>query len=105
MAVTRDVILDLLPLYFSDEASPDSQALVKEHLESDPELARLATQWKERIPEGPPAPVNPDAQAMAFQEARRQIANRVITVAAAIAFGTLAVAGAALIGAMFLLSH
>jgi hypothetical protein len=50
-------------------------------------------------------PVNPDAQAMAFQEARRQIANRVITVAAAIAFGTLAVAGAALMGAMFLLSH
>jgi len=105
MAVTRDVILDLLPLYFSDEASPDSEALVKEHLERDPELARLATQWKERIPEAPPAPVNPDAQAMAFQEARRQIANRVITVAAAIAFGTLAVAGAALIGAMFLLSH
>ena len=105
MAVTRDVILDLLPLYFSDEASPDSQALVKEHLESDPELARLATQWKERIPQAPPVPVNPDAQAMAFQEARRQIANRVITVAAAIAFGTLVVAGAALIGAMFLLTN
>jgi anti-sigma factor RsiW len=105
MAVTRDVILDLLPLYFSDEASPDSQALVKEHLESDPELARLATQWKERIPEAPPAAVNPDAQVMAYQEAKRQIANRVITLAAAIAFGILVVGGAALMGAMFLLSR
>lgn len=105
MAVTRNVILDLLPLYFSDEASPDSQALVKEHLESDPELARLATQWKDRMPEVPPVPVNPDAQARAFQEARRQIANRVITVAAAIAFGTLTVAGVALMGAMFFLAR
>jgi anti-sigma factor RsiW len=104
MAVTRDVIVDLLPLYFSDEASPDSQALVKEHLESDPELARLATQWKERMPEAPPAPVNPDAQAMAYLEAKRQIANRVIIIAAAIAFATLAIAGTALVGAMFLLS-
>ena len=104
MAVTRDVIVDLLPLYFSDEASPDSQALVKEHLDSDPELARLATQWKERMPEAPPVPVNPDAQAMAYLEAKRQIANRVIMIAAAIAFGMLVVVGAALTGAMFLLS-
>jgi len=105
MAVTRDVILDLLPLYLSDEASPDFQALVKEHLESDPELNRLATQWKERLPEPPPAPVNPDAQAIAYQEAKRQITNRVITLAAAIAFGTLVVAAVGLIGAMFLLAR
>jgi len=104
MAVTRNVILDILPLYLSDEASPDSVALVEEHLANDPDLAKLATQWKDRLPESPPVPVNPDAQAMAYQEAKRQIANRVITLAAAIAFGTLVVAGAALIGAMFLLS-
>ena len=46
MAVTREVILDLLPLYLSDEASADSRTLVKEHLEIDPELERLATEWK-----------------------------------------------------------
>ncbi len=102
MAVTRDVILDLLPLYFSDEASPDSQALVEGHLASDPDLAKLATQWKDRLPEPPPAPVNPDAQVTAYQEAKRQIANRVITIAAAIAFATLVVGGAALMGAMLL---
>ncbi len=102
MAVTRDVILDLLPLYLSDEASPDSQALVKEHLDRDPELARMATQWKNRIPEPPPAPVNPNAQVTAYQEAKRQIANRVITLATVIAIGTLAVGGAALAGAMLL---
>ena len=103
MAVTRDVIMDLLPLYLSDEASADSRTLVKEHLDNDPELARVATQWKDRLPEPPPAAVNPDAQVMAYQEAKRQIANRVITLAAAIAFGILAIGGAALIGAMLLI--
>ena len=105
MAVTRDVILDLLPLYLSDEASDDSRALVKEHLESDPELARLATQWKDRLLEPPPAPVNPDAQTIAYQEAKRQIANRVITLAIVIAVGTMVIGGAALAGAMFLLAR
>jgi anti-sigma factor RsiW len=97
--------MDLLPLYLSDEASTDSRALVKEHLENDPELARLATQWKDRLPEPPPAPVNPDAQAIAYQEAKRQIANRVITLAIVIAVGTIVVGGAALVGAMFMLAR
>jgi anti-sigma factor RsiW len=103
MAVTRDVILDLLPLYLSDEASPDSQALVKEHLDGDPELAKLATRWLERLPEAPPAPVNPDAQTIAYQEAKKQITNRVITLAAFIAISFFVIAGGALMGAMFLL--
>jgi anti-sigma factor RsiW len=104
MTVTRDVILDLLPLYLSDEASPDTQALVREHLDRDPDLARLASQWNDRLPAPPPAPVNQDAQARAFSEAKRQIANRVITVAAIVAVMTLAIAATALIGAMFFLS-
>ena len=105
MAVTREVIMDLLPLYLSEEASTDSRALVKEHLENDAELARMATQWKDRLPEPPPVPVNPEAQVTAYQEAKRQIANRVITLAAAIAFGILLVGGTALIGAMLLISR
>ena len=105
MAVTRDVILDLLPLYLSNEASADSKALVKDHLDTDQELARLAAQWQERLSEPPPAPVNPNAQAIAYQEAKRQIANRVITLAIVIAVGTMVIGGAALTGAMFLLAR
>ena len=103
MTVSREVILDLLPLYLSDEASPDTRALVKEHLDHDPDLAQLANQWQERLPASPPALVNPDAQALAYNEAKRQIANRVITVAAIVAIGTLALAAAAMLGAMFLI--
>jgi hypothetical protein len=97
--------LDLLPLYLSNEASADSKALVKEHLDNDPELERLATQWNERLPQPPPAAVSPDAQAIAYQEAKRQIANRVITLAIVIAVGTMVIGGAALAAAMFLLAR
>src|SRR5262245_14898219 len=40
MNVTREVILDLLPLYLAGEGSPDTRALVADYLERDPELAR-----------------------------------------------------------------
>jgi len=103
MTVSREVILDLLPLYLSDEASQDTRALVEEHLDHDPDLAQLTKQWNERLPAPPPTPVNPDAQALAYQEAKRQIANRVITVAAVVAIGTLVLAAAAMLGAMFLI--
>jgi hypothetical protein len=42
MDVTRNVIMDLLPLYLAEEASADTRALVQKHLENDPELARAA---------------------------------------------------------------
>ena len=102
MEPTRHVIKDLLPLYLAGEASADSRALVEEHLARDPELAELARQWRNQLPGPPPPPVSLDAQALAFQQARRQIANRVITLAAVISGGVLAVAGVALVGAMLL---
>jgi hypothetical protein len=105
MEPTRNVILDLLPLYLANEASEDTQTLVKEHLDRNPDLALLARQWNDRLPEAPPAPVNPDAQAVAFTEAKRQIANRVITLAAVLTVGFLGVAGTALIGAMYFLAR
>jgi hypothetical protein len=42
--VTRDVILDLLPLYLADEASEDTRQLVEAFLATDTKLARLAGQ-------------------------------------------------------------
>ena len=42
--VTRNVILDLLPLYLADEVSADTATLVKNYLETDPELAKMAKQ-------------------------------------------------------------
>ena len=39
MNVTREVILDLIPLYLAGDASPATRALIDEYLRQDPELA------------------------------------------------------------------
>lgn len=39
IAVSRDIIIDLLPLYFADEASPASRALVEDYLAAHPDFA------------------------------------------------------------------
>jgi anti-sigma factor RsiW len=40
MNVTREVIVDLLPVYLSGEASPATRALVEEYVKQDAELAQ-----------------------------------------------------------------
>ena len=42
MKITRDVIIDLLPLYFSGEASTDTKELVKAYFDQNPEFAEEA---------------------------------------------------------------
>lgn len=42
MNVTRDVMNDLLPVYFSGEASEDTRALVEEYFRENPEFERMA---------------------------------------------------------------
>jgi len=46
MEITRDVILDMMPLYLADEVSADTRTLIEKYLETDPELAKRAKQQK-----------------------------------------------------------
>ena len=101
MEVTRSVILDLLPLYLANEASADTRALVNEYLAHDSDLAQLARQWQERLPGPPPAPLRRDTQALAYLEAKRQIAIRTIGLAAAISAVIIAVAATVTLLAYF----
>lgn len=41
MEVTRDIVIDLMPLYESGEASRDTRAVVEEFLRRDPALAKM----------------------------------------------------------------
>lgn len=100
MKLSRDVILDLLPLYLSGEASADTHALVKERLESDPDLAWLARQWQERMQSPAPSPANPESQALAYREAKRKIQQRTLVIAALCAAGVLMLV--LLLGGLFL---
>jgi hypothetical protein len=42
MNLTRDVMTDLLPVYFSGEASEDTKRLMEEYFRANPEFERVA---------------------------------------------------------------
>ena len=73
MDITRNVILDLLPLYVADEVSADTRALVEKYLEKDPELANVAKQLEVmEKPRDIPVPLSQDDKMRAYRQARRQ---------------------------------
>jgi len=49
MKITRDVIIDLLPLYFSGEASIDTKDLVETYFDQNPDFAEEAKKSSEKI--------------------------------------------------------
>jgi|SRR5882724_6830150 len=60
MKVDRDVVIDLLPVYFSDEASTATRALVEECFREDPELEQLARTANSSVEALKDVPVSPD---------------------------------------------
>jgi len=50
MRITREVIVDLLPLYVLGEASPATRTLVEEYLSQDPELMEQVRRLKSEDP-------------------------------------------------------
>lgn len=84
MTVTRDVVLDLLPLYLSGEASADTRALVETFLATDPQLARIAGDGVAHP--GDPPPADDDTQARAsLARTRRLLQQRQIAFGVALA--------------------
>ena len=84
MEITRNVILDLLPLYSANEVSADTRALVERHLKSDPELANVAKQLEGmEKPQSIPVPLSQDDEMKAYRKARRQNLLRTIFYAGA----------------------
>ena len=85
MDITRNVILDLLPLYVADEVSSDTRALVEKYLETDPELANVAKQLEVmEKPRDIPVPLSQDDKMRAYRQARRQRLLITIIIAGAI---------------------
>jgi predicted anti-sigma-YlaC factor YlaD len=71
MNVTREVILDLVPLHLAGEASAASSALVEEYLRTDPELAaRVRTMSAEEVA-APAAPATPERELQTLKRTRR----------------------------------
>jgi hypothetical protein len=71
MEITRNVILDLLPLYLANEVSADTRALVEKYLETDPELTNAAKKLAPLEKPGDiPVRLSQDAEVKAYKKAR-----------------------------------
>ena len=74
MNVTKDVVLDLLPVYLAGEASADTRVLVEEYLHKDPDLAqRVRQQWTKGLGSAPPTTFPLDLELQALMRTHRLI--------------------------------
>jgi len=72
MEITRDVVLDLLPLYLAEEVSADTRGLVEEYLKSDPPLAKIANERAAiELPNNIAVPVNEEGKMESYKLAKR----------------------------------
>jgi hypothetical protein len=74
MNVTREVILDLIPVYLAGEASSDTRALIDEYLRQDPELAqRVRTLSVDSLAALKQPPLSSDIELRSLRRARSLI--------------------------------
>jgi hypothetical protein len=85
MTVTRDVILDLLPLYFAGQVSADTRTLVDEFLKTDPDFARMSRRFDALKAQGG-LPEAAASERRAFERTRMLLRYRNQTIGVAIAF-------------------
>lgn len=81
--LNRNIVMDLLPLYISGEASPETVESVKRYLETDPELAEIAKEMAKANSLGKvPLPFKREAALETYNEAKKWMTTRAIGIAA-----------------------
>jgi len=89
MKVTRDVVKDLLPAYFSEEASPDTRSLVDEYFREDPAFergARSSVRTLQALGEIGTTPLDSATEKMALKSAKTVLRKQKIWLALASTF-------------------
>ena len=82
MEITRDVILDLLPLYISNELSEDTRKLVEKYMETDPEITKIALQSAmSELPGNIPNPLTEEDKLKAYRKSRMMMILTVVGLA------------------------
>ncbi len=86
MTVTRDVILDLLPLYFAGQVSADTKKLVDEFLQTDPDFARMSQRFDAVLKDHGSLPEPAVSERRAFERTRLLLRYRNQTIGLAVAY-------------------
>ena len=85
MEVTREVIIDLLPVYLAGDASAPTRQLVEEFLANNPELAKVVRlSGSPRLAHAIPSP--PDRQKVDLDRVRQLIRRKTWYLASAVFF-------------------
>ena len=83
--ITRNIILDLLPLYLANEVSADTRAFVDDYLKTDPQLRKVVRQSLAiENTEDIPVPLSQDDKIKSYKKAKRKILLNTIILASII---------------------
>jgi len=83
--IPQHVIIDLLPLYLSDEVSAETRNLIDEYLKTDPQMATLAEQAKHAPSlQEIPAPLNKETEMKAYKKGRKLMIQHNVFLALAV---------------------
>jgi hypothetical protein len=86
MNVTKEIINDLIPLYFANECSADTRTVVEDYLQRNPQQAQeLRRVMGTPVPQTAPSSESLD-EVRSFREARRRLRRRTWLMAFAIFF-------------------
>jgi hypothetical protein len=91
MNVTRDVMTDLLPVYFSGEASEDTKRLMEEYFRENPEfeqIARRAATPLETLRKTAPVAADAEREKYELQWVREEVFRRRLAFGLALVFTT-----------------
>ncbi len=87
MNVSKSVILDLLPVYLAGDASPETRALVEDHLRQDPDLAaRTREKWTQALGASPPSAVPQDLELRSLRRTHGRIWLQILLFGLMLAF-------------------
>ena len=85
MEITRDVVVDLLPLYIAGEGSDETKIIVEKFLETDPSLASMVEQASSIGFNEVPIPLSQEEIMEAYKKANKMMAIRTLGLAVVIA--------------------
>lgn len=72
MQLTRDIILDLLPLYLAGDVSDETRVVIEQYLQDDPKLQLLLTEMQQTNPlTDIPIPLNEEHEMKTLQKIKR----------------------------------
>jgi hypothetical protein len=105
MNITRNVILDLLPLYLADEVSADSRELIEEFLTTDRELANVVKRSAAlELQKDIPVSLTEEHEMDAYKEAKRLMTQRTLILAVIISVVVFTLLGMLWLAVSFLTS-